>query len=72
MQTLPPQRNDGISMRSIAMSTDTKSPAPETAEPQKITPQTGELDAEKLDEVAGGGGSAGTVAVPHAPPPPSP
>jgi len=39
---------------------DNKSPSPEKPEPQKITPQTGELakstelDAEQLDNVAGG------------------
>jgi hypothetical protein len=44
------------------MSDDTKSPAPETREPQKITPQKGEaansaeLDAQQLDKVAGGTG----------------
>ena len=44
------------------MSNDTKSPAPEKPEPQRITPQSGELakstelDAEQLDKVAGGGG----------------
>ncbi len=42
------------------MSNDTKSPASETPEPQQITPQTGELDAEKLDNVSGGGGGGST------------
>lgn len=36
----------------------TKSPASEKPEPQKITPQTGELEAEKLDEVSGGNGGS--------------
>jgi len=48
------------------MSDDTKSPAPETQEPQKITPQTGELDDRQLDDTSGGG--TGTVT--YVPPPP--
>jgi hypothetical protein len=52
------------------MSSETKSPPSETQEPQQITPQTDELDAEKLDQVAGGNlvGSGGTRA--PSPPPP--
>jgi len=48
---------------------DTRSQPSEKPEPQKINPQTGELDAEKLDEVAGGGGSLGGTSLPHGPPP---
>jgi len=48
---------------------DNKSPASEKPEPQRITPQNGELDAEKLDEVSGGGGSLGGTSLPHGPPP---
>jgi hypothetical protein len=51
---------------------DSKQPSLENTEPQRITPQTGELDAEKLDEVAGGTGSAGSIAPPHVPPAPGP
>jgi len=51
---------------------DTKQPPLEKPEPQQISPQTGELDAEKLDEVAGGTGSAGSIAAPHVPPAPGP
>lgn len=42
---------------------DTKSQPSEKPEPQKITPQTGELDAEKLDQVAGGtsGGASAPI-----------
>ena len=51
------------------MSSDTKMPAPETSEQQQIAPQTGELDAEQLDEVVGGNlGSGSGLKTP--PPPP--
>ena len=46
---------------------DTRSPAPEKPEPQQITPQTGELDAEQLEEVAGGTGLPSGSIGPHAP-----
>ena len=46
------------------MSNEAKSPASESEE-RKIAPQTGELDAEKLDEVVGGSNGAG--AAPHQP-----
>jgi hypothetical protein len=47
------------------MSADTNS-RPEMPEPQQIASETGELDAEQLDEVVGGGGlsSGGCVALP--------
>lgn len=48
---------------------DNKSPQLQKTEPQKSTPQTGELDAEKLDEVAGGNTAS---ASPHIPAPPAP
>jgi hypothetical protein len=54
----------------MSVAQDTKSPASEKPEPQQITPQTGELDAEKLDEIAGGGyGLTGGYKAPPPPPP---
>ena len=54
---------------------DTRQPPLEKPEPQQITPQTGELDAEKLDEVVGevsGGSGTGYTIGYKAPPPPPP
>ena len=47
-----------------------ESSRPEASEQQPKTPQTGELDAEQLDKVAGGAG--GTTTVPKAPIGPGP
>ena len=52
------------------MSDETKLSMAEKPEPQQITPQTGELDAEKLDEIAGGGGTGSTLGGSRIPPPP--
>jgi len=46
---------------------DTKQPPLEKPEPPKITPQTGELNAQQLDEVAGGTGLPSGSIGPHAP-----
>jgi len=50
---------------------DNKSPVPEKPEPQKISPQTGELDDRQLDEAAGGNGGS-SVHVLGGPPAPTP
>ena len=50
------------------MNNDVKSPVSEKPEPQ-ISPQTGEMNAEQLDEVSGGS-TASTS--PHVPSPPAP
>ena len=47
------------------MSNDSKAPKSEVQEPQQIMPQTGELDAEKLDDVVGGTNGAGSAPHPN-------
>jgi hypothetical protein len=50
---------------------ENKSAQLEKPEPQKITPETGELDAGKLDEVAGGNGGSSVHKI-GGPPAPTP
>jgi len=53
------------------MSNETRSPASEKPEPQKINPKTGELNDEQLDDTSGGNGFIPSPPRPG-PPPPAP